>query len=48
MYIEYMGMNGKSYYEKQKALNKLGFKIIWSSDINFIKNKINEKIQGNK
>jgi hypothetical protein len=47
MYIEYMGMNGKSYDEKRKSLTSLNFKIIWSSDINFIKNKINEKIYRN-
>lgn len=47
LYIEYMGMNGKSYDEKRKSLNKLNFKIIWSSDLNFIKNKINEKIHRN-
>jgi len=46
LYIEYMGMNGKDYDEKRKALNKLEFKIIWSSDLQFIKNKINEKIYG--
>ena len=42
IYIEYTGMNGKNYDDKKKELKD--FNIIWSKDINFIKNEINEKI----
>lgn len=43
LYVEYMGMSKNTYINKIKELANT-YKIIWSSDIEFIKRKINEKI----
>lgn len=44
LYIEYMGMNIDSYSDKIKQMSDLPYNIIWSNNINQIKNIIYEKI----
>lgn len=44
LYIEYMGMQDIDYKNKIKQIKNLPYNIIWSNNINKIKESINEKI----
>ena len=44
LYIEYMGMKDIDYKNKIKQIKNLPYNIIWSNNINKIKESINEKI----
>jgi hypothetical protein len=48
IYVELTGMEEIAYKEKKDELSQKKFNIIWSSEKEFIKKYIHEKIYGNK